>query len=827
MVNDDWILSQTLFGITTYYRREPDNSLSIKLEGELRDVPVFEQICVLKEVDLHCQWAPFCSSSMTLEELDKLDMVGWFVLGLPHLGLARDACFRAVGCDSMAEDGSFLLVGQGVHDRAPNDPPPVDSYLCDDPLLNEVDIPNPPTSLGSGRMTIRFFEAIVKILSPTHVTTRLVANVNPNLKFIPQSLLDFLMKKLCGVMLLKLQGAAKKILKNPIRNPHARKMRENPDFYKNWLLAKIEFYCRTKGWEIPKVVAFDALENRGDHDTLTNGTPSAALLQFHSTSELDEMLENAQSGRNYGRAHSAPVLDFSTSRDDSDAMSGISAANSTDTVKSSNPIVMYMREIEEKTKKRKEAKVAEARQRAADRLKPKDFSTDQNARLEELKQAKARRVEMQEKTRPTVRSVGSSSTNTPETVAKKASVQSRGQSSRLVTIFALVTVLFALLYSHSVVDPGLSFTSNDQRWASLGQGLSTVAYIGVCALIHFYLSEVVLVYAFDSLELGVKSGFEARKYYSDNIRVAVAVVSAGIVLLSITKALTDVGLRGMIWSLNRLFRWIQPRIRDIISSVVDKASKMVPSVVQNWVATGDTIVWTSFQVVADSVHFVCALVFGILYKVLISSNVFGNTAELLVVSTVNTTASFVTSGSTLFSDITRSDGELLSWRIIAVDTSRALFSYTSVFLLTSVALFKFMVATNSQPTTRRDRSVALRATPLPPSPHDGQISMNGGAPRKLKTTTTRYPTIPEEERESELISQTPIGASTSREVASTTSPVNDAATSQTEATTAERKRRRLFPRLRLKSRSSHETEASPNVDTKSRERRRFRKSVTN
>ena len=53
--NSSWILAQTLFGITTYYRREPiDNSLSIKIEGELNDsnVPLFEQIVVLRECDL-------------------------------------------------------------------------------------------------------------------------------------------------------------------------------------------------------------------------------------------------------------------------------------------------------------------------------------------------------------------------------------------------------------------------------------------------------------------------------------------------------------------------------------------------------------------------------------------------------------------------------------------------------------------------------------------------------------------------------------------------------------------------------------------------------
>ena len=103
--------------MTTYYRREDDGSLSIKLEGSLKDVPLFDQVAILREVDLHYRWAPFCSSSLTIAHLDKLDTVGWFVVGLPHFGLIRDACFRAIGCDSIYEDGSILLVAQGIADK--------------------------------------------------------------------------------------------------------------------------------------------------------------------------------------------------------------------------------------------------------------------------------------------------------------------------------------------------------------------------------------------------------------------------------------------------------------------------------------------------------------------------------------------------------------------------------------------------------------------------------------------------------------------------------------------------------------------------------------
>jgi hypothetical protein len=85
-------LTLTHVPVHTYYRREQDQSLSLKLEGSMEGVhtcmiPLFEQVCVLNEVNLHYKWAPFCSSSMKIADLDKVDTVGWFMISLPTFGL--------------------------------------------------------------------------------------------------------------------------------------------------------------------------------------------------------------------------------------------------------------------------------------------------------------------------------------------------------------------------------------------------------------------------------------------------------------------------------------------------------------------------------------------------------------------------------------------------------------------------------------------------------------------------------------------------------------------------------------------------------------------
>jgi hypothetical protein len=196
------------------------------------------------------------------------------------LGLVRDACYRAVGCDCMREDGSVMISAVGLGEENLNIDPVLDgndqqqqeeqshqqqtdkesettapilntnatSFLTRDELLSTIELPPPPTGLGQGRMKIRNFSASIKILGASSARTRMVVNVDPNLHFLPQSLIDFCMKRMCGVLLARLQAAARKVLKDPVRNPHARRMREDVRFYRDWLLPKFRTYCDELGW---------------------------------------------------------------------------------------------------------------------------------------------------------------------------------------------------------------------------------------------------------------------------------------------------------------------------------------------------------------------------------------------------------------------------------------------------------------------------------------------------------------------------------------------------------------------------------------------------
>jgi len=160
---------------------------------------------VLRECDLYHDWAPFVTKSKKLAQLDKLDVVGWFRVGVPMLGLTRDASYRAVGCDCMHEHGSVMLVAVGLNDE--NDglnfeevkgqsmhnshgisrleskllvDTSASSFLSRDEIFSTLEIPPEPQGIGSGRMIIRNFSACIKVLSPTAASTRMIVNIDMN-----------------------------------------------------------------------------------------------------------------------------------------------------------------------------------------------------------------------------------------------------------------------------------------------------------------------------------------------------------------------------------------------------------------------------------------------------------------------------------------------------------------------------------------------------------------------------------------------------------------------------------------------------------------------
>lgn len=621
-------------------------------------IPLFEQLAVLREVDLYHSWAPFCVASTKLAQLGKIDVVSWFLTGLPKFGLSRDACFRAVGCDSMREDGSIILVGEGLGDRMEDgvnvkpyleertegeirasaaasaeastvasttggstsptstaakrqrmqkvlsgsvhdssnmgnwakldDEYEFGSYLSRDSVLDTIQLPPVPDKFGSGRMTIRSFQGVIDVLSPSSARTRIVTNIDPNLRFVPQSLIDYCMKKMCGILLSRLQGTARGVLKDPVHSLHARRMREDAQFYRLWLLPKFRAYCEDLGWDLPPVAAFNVSEeDLGEEEwllysqlneevpdvrrTLSDGNVgiaaaaggggrAAASLDAPPTSR--RLFQTERQGRDRSvvsesalRRQGEPMRRFGDGR----TRTKLRQLLPSESMEISLTSPDLLQRWEQRQAKKKALAVASARRKAALRLRPAPPNEEQAKRLAQLKEAKVRFLAGK-------RGGSQSSTSGRSHVARRGVVAEDTSSSgpststllqlvsfthpsiphkialpiMLVVMFVIYHadngVLYRLIEPRTDEDPG-SIIQNGFRIIAREATFGIV--LAVYGMVHWAVLNLALVVAFDFVELPLLSLAgtsrelqNAKALYSSSTRTITTYITLAIIVLA-------------------------------------------------------------------------------------------------------------------------------------------------------------------------------------------------------------------------------------------------------------------------------------------------------
>lgn len=216
--DQEWTLGAHFFGITTYYQYDhTDNSLILKLEGVMEDLPLFEQCCVIYEIDLFPTWMPFCQHGETIDKVGVAELVPYLNISIPPLG--RDMVLQAYGADCLLEHGKLLIIGKSIDDYPAKQ------------------VPFKPKGWFQDRMSVKEFKTITEVLSPTSAKTVIVADINPNCP-LPASLLNFVIRKLAGLVLHWFQKQVIKVSQDH-NCEHAHRIRENKDFYSRWLLPRL------------------------------------------------------------------------------------------------------------------------------------------------------------------------------------------------------------------------------------------------------------------------------------------------------------------------------------------------------------------------------------------------------------------------------------------------------------------------------------------------------------------------------------------------------------------------------------------------------------
>jgi len=520
--DQDWIQCHEHQNVISSYRREKDGSLSLKIQGEISGLPLFEQVSVMREVDLYSLWAPFLNKSKKLAVLGKLDQIGWYEVGA--MGIVRDSCYRAIGCDSMMESGEIVVVAKGLDDddgdnKFREDEEKTcsecfpssyrdsnygglgglasvtceDNFLARDAILNTIQLPPKPKGFNKDRVHLRFFEAVIKVHSPTCATTNLVANLDMKMRIIPDFIIDFIMKHMCGLLLIKIQAAAKKALENPQRSPHAIRMRED-SFYRCWLLPKFQSYCDEKGWYMPSVMAFEGYDFGESDDVVTSET---------IVSSRDVTLENGRS-------------------------------------ESQRKIMRFMNHSHKnKFTSDRSVQSAPVMTRVTSKKPKFTFNQFQKQRLEELRRLKE--------------IMGMEPTALEEMkISVTRALKKRGETGAIAHVlndYSHLTVLPTLYLFEFIIYHAIDYKSLfAEDHSTFRQISTTILVVCIFACIHWATIETVFVSTFDTIDLPVPkfTGFNesssTRQYFIERIRLSTIVFSIGLLMAGIGKELTSLFL---------------------------------------------------------------------------------------------------------------------------------------------------------------------------------------------------------------------------------------------------------------------------------------------
>jgi hypothetical protein len=220
--NDGWKLSTEIGGTKVYWKPGDGDTIWVKIDGEIKGPDVVDSLAVIKESDLWHTWVPFCSQSKCLKEVGRVELLAHMTIAMPLM--KRDAVVHGFGVD-MTDDGMLLIISESV-----------DSFPG-------VTIPAPK---GCKRMEFNGFKCMIKPLGRNRLKNMLIVNVDPKAP-LPQSMVQFFLRKFAGVMLHFWAKAARKVQTHPEKSAIAKRMRERDDFYKGWLQPKIDAYFERNG----------------------------------------------------------------------------------------------------------------------------------------------------------------------------------------------------------------------------------------------------------------------------------------------------------------------------------------------------------------------------------------------------------------------------------------------------------------------------------------------------------------------------------------------------------------------------------------------------
>jgi len=208
-------------GYTIKYKTGGSEIASLKIEG-IMDVPVENLLSLIYEIELYGKWLPFMKTTQELKSINKGFKVSYLKLSIPPPLSDRETLLTGFGVDRFTTAGTVLILARSADKEK--------EFIKDHKII----LP-PNTSGALLAMNTACFE--FKPLGPSQVRMRAIVNVDPQIRFLPNSVMSWLLRK-CGSLLYERMY---KCAKNFKGSQWEERMngKASKDFY-DWLRLRIE-----------------------------------------------------------------------------------------------------------------------------------------------------------------------------------------------------------------------------------------------------------------------------------------------------------------------------------------------------------------------------------------------------------------------------------------------------------------------------------------------------------------------------------------------------------------------------------------------------------
>ncbi|CAK76300.1 unnamed protein product (macronuclear) [Paramecium tetraurelia] len=210
--NKDWIHDCNTQYFQMSYKFIPNSTnVALKFESVMK-LPIINACALIYQTELFNNWVPFCKVSKGLKTPGLGHKICYIMMDLPVLS-NREAYIRGYGVDKLEQSKSFLICCQTIHHDK--------EYQA----LHQINT----TQVNCVQVEINFFAVEVTLINAGEFVMKSVANLDPKMKFIPQTVMNFLMKKIGKFMYERFC----KLAQNIKGTQWEKAIQEQPQFYEH------------------------------------------------------------------------------------------------------------------------------------------------------------------------------------------------------------------------------------------------------------------------------------------------------------------------------------------------------------------------------------------------------------------------------------------------------------------------------------------------------------------------------------------------------------------------------------------------------------------